>query len=109
MSAEVGIIITAAKVAYAAYTEFLSGNISVRQATDQIIAAISGAKIEIINHIDAIAAAEARACAQDAVLGVEDFNHFTQDNQQAFALAATSCVDRSDTLLTTLTSKAAID
>jgi hypothetical protein len=109
MASDVETIITVAKVAYAAYEKFLSGNLSVRQATDQIIAAINGAKIEIINHIDAIAAAEARSCAQDAVLGVESFNILTLDNQQAFALAATSCVNRIDILVTTLTSKAAID
>jgi len=103
------VIIAAAKVAYAAYEMFLSGNISVRQARDEIVAAINNAKIEIIDRIDAIAAAEARTCAQDVVLGIETFNLLTQDNQQEFALGATSCVNRIDTLLTTLTSKAAID
>lgn len=109
MASDVEKIITVAKAAYAAYEKFLSGNLSERQATDQIIATINSAKIEIINHIDAIAAAEARACAQDAVLGVETFDLLTQDNQQAFALTATSCVNRIDTLLTILASKAAID
>jgi len=74
-----------------------------------IVAAINSAKIEIINHIDAVATAEARACAQDTVLGVDSFTLLTPDNQQAFALGATSCVNRIDTLLTTLTSKGAID
>jgi hypothetical protein len=97
--AEVQAIISAAGTAYSAYKTFVDGGLSVGQATTQILNAIYSAKTQILARIDAVATAEARQCAQDAVLDIENFNVLTPDNQQAFALAATSCVNRIDSLL----------
>ncbi|WP_132126180.1 hypothetical protein [Actinocrispum wychmicini] len=98
----------AIKAAYDAYKTFFGGGSSAN-ATAQIIAAIKAAEREIINHIDAIAAADARACAQSAVLNFPDFDNLTTDNKQNFALTATSCITEIDSLLSAVTDKAAKD
>jgi hypothetical protein len=106
---EVQAIVSAAATAYSAYKTFLNGDLSVQQATTQILNAIYSAKAEIIARIDAVAAAQARACAQDAVLDFENFDVLTPDNRQAFALAATSCVNFIDSQLVSSPDKAAAD
>jgi hypothetical protein len=102
-------VIAAIQAAYGAYKSFTQSNLSVQEATTQILAAINTAKIEIISHIDAVAAAQARACAQEAVIDFADFDRLTPDNKQAFALSTTSCVTLIDSLLTAVTDKAAAD
>ncbi|MBT2211879.1 hypothetical protein [Actinomadura sp. NEAU-AAG7] len=101
-------VAAAIKAAYDAYKSFLGGGSSAA-ATAQIIAAIKTAERDIINHIDAIAAADARACARSAVLNFPDFDNLTPDNKQYFALSATSCITQIDSLLSTVTSGAAKD
>jgi hypothetical protein len=102
-------IITAAKTAYDIYKTFLQGGLSVQDATKQIITAINGAKTEIISHIDAVATAQAKACAKEAVIDFPGFDTLSTDNQQLFALDATSCVTLADSLITTVTDKGAVD
>jgi hypothetical protein len=104
-----GTIITIIKGAYDIYKSFTQGGQSAQAATTQIIAAINSAKIDIINHIDAIAAAQARACAAEAVIDFADFEALTPDNKQNFALNATSCITLIDSLLTAVSDKAAVD
>jgi hypothetical protein len=106
---EVEIIMTVVKAAYTAYKTFASGGLSVQEATNQILNAIYSAKIEIMARIDAVAAAQARACAQDAVLDFENFDVYSRDSQEAFAMAARSCVNLIDSLLATGPDKAAAD
>jgi hypothetical protein len=104
-----GEVIAAIQAAYGAYKSFTQSNLSVQEATTQILAAINTAKIEIISHIDAIATAQARACAEEAVIDFADFDALTPDNKQAFALSTTGCVTLIDSLLTAVTDKAAAD
>src|SRR3954466_14730522 len=54
-------------------------------------------------------AAQARACAQEAVIDFASFDALTPDNKQAFALSTTACVTLIDSLLITVTDKAAAD
>ena len=102
-------IITVIKTGYDIYKTFLQGGLSVKDATSQIITAINGAKTEIIAHIDAIATAQAKACAEEAVVDFPSFEALSPDNQQLFALNATSCVTLIDSLLTTVADKGAVD
>ncbi|TCO60880.1 hypothetical protein [Actinocrispum wychmicini] len=102
-------IIQAAKAAYDAYKSFASGGSSVDGAVNKILNAIQGAQTAIISHIDAIAAADAQACAQDAVVDFPNFQFLTPDNQQVFALHATSCSNLINSLVTTVTDKGAKD
>jgi hypothetical protein len=102
-------VIQAAKAAYDAYKSFASGGSSVAAAVGQILNAIQAARDAIINHIDAIATADARACAQNAVVDFPNFERLTTDNQQAFALAATSCSNLINSLVGTVADKRAKD
>lgn len=102
-------VIAIVKGAYDLYKSFTSGGLSVQAATSQIIAAINSAKTEIINHIDAIATASARACAQEIVIDFESFDALTPDNQQAFARDATSCLTLINSLQSAVTDKPSLD
>lgn len=104
-----GTLVMIIKGAYDVYKAFTQGGQSGQAATAQIIAAINSARTDIINHIDAIAAAQARACAQAAVINFADFEALTPDNKQNFALNATSCVTLIDSLLAAVSDKAAAD
>lgn len=99
----------AAKLAYEAYQKFFSGELTVEQAKTQIIDAIRSAQTQIVAHIDAIAAANVRACARSAVIDVVDIQTMTQDTLQAFARDATSCVTLAEALIAASTDQAAID
>lgn len=107
--AEVEKIIAAAKAAYAAYELFAGGDLSVRTATTRILNAIYGAKTEILARIDAVTAADAKACTQNAVLDMEIFDQLSPDNQQAFARDARGCVNFIDSHLSREVDKAAVD
>lgn len=104
-----GTVIAIIKGAYDIYKSFTQGGQSAQAATAQILAAINSAKTDIINHIDAIAAAQARACALEAVIDFADFDALTPDNKQNFALNTTQCVSLIDSLLTAVADKAAVD
>jgi hypothetical protein len=97
------------QTAYSAYKSFAGGAQSAQVATQQILAAIQQARDAIISHIDAVATASVRSCALSAVIDFPNFDVLTLDNQQAFALNATSCVTLADSLLGTVTDKGAID
>jgi hypothetical protein len=102
-------VINVINAAYSAYKNFLQGGLSTKDATNQIITAINTAKTEIIAHIDAVAVAQAKACAKEAVVDFPSFDVLSADNQQLFALNATSCVTLIDSLITTVTDKGAVD
>lgn len=104
-----GTVVAVIKGAYDIYKSFIGGGSSGAAATAQIIAAINSAKTDIINHIDAIATAQAKACAQEAVIDFADFEALTTDNRQNFALSATSCVTLIDSLITAVSDKASVD
>ncbi|WP_204001286.1 hypothetical protein [Virgisporangium aurantiacum] len=106
---EVGAIASVISAAFTAYRTFTAGSLSVEDATRQILNAIYSAKVEVMARIDAVAAAQARACAQDAVLDFENFDSYSRDSQEAFAMAARSCVNLIDSLLATGPDKAAAD
>ncbi len=95
--------------AYSFYRNATSGGISVGEATRRILAAIDGAKTEIINHIDRVAAAQVRACATAAVIDFADIEKFTPDTLQAFARDATYCSTLTESLLRTTTEQSVVD
>jgi hypothetical protein len=106
---DIATILAAVKKAYDIYKSFAQGGTSGQDATALILNAIQSAQTAIISHIDAIATAEARACARSAVVDLPNFEALTTDNRQAFALAATSCVTRIESLLGTVTDLGAVD
>jgi hypothetical protein len=102
-------IITVIEKAYSLYKQFAGGGLSSSDATQQIIDAINTAKNEIIAHIDAVATANVQSCALNAMIDFPNFNNLTPDNQQVFALNATSCVTLADSLLGVVADNAAVD
>ena len=90
----------------------LGGGVSdaeLRGAVKQIIAAIEAAKMQIIGHIDAIAAAEVRACTRHHVIEFADIELLRPDALQRWAQDATGCATLADSVLRAVTDKAAAD
>lgn len=108
-SSDIGTFITAISTALSDYQQFLVGEATTIAATKAIIQVILNAEATIISHIDAIATAQAQACAEAAVVNFQDFQTLTLDNQQAFALDVTNCVTLIDSLLTAVADPGAVD
>lgn len=109
-AAGVSTITNSVKQAYGAYLLYVQGQIALVGATTAIIGAINAAKTEILNHIDLVAAADVQACAEAAVIDVEDIQSMSRDTVEAFARDATNCVTRAKSLITlSQTSVAAVD
>jgi hypothetical protein len=87
-------VAAAVKAAYDTYQKYLVSHLSLEQATSQIIAAINAASVDIRAHIDQIAASEVQGCARTAVVNFSDIRGLTHDQQQAFALDTTACVEK---------------
>jgi hypothetical protein len=102
-------VVSAVKGAYETYNTYFAGALTLEQATTKIIDAINSAKSDIIRHIDRIAAAQVQSCARSAVIDVADLPTMTQDNLQAFAREATTCVTQADALIRAADDQAAID
>jgi hypothetical protein len=94
-------VLAAAKTAYDAYQKFAGGQMTLEQATTLIIIAIEQAKVEILAHIDLVAVADVRHCAQNTVINGLDLAHLSPDNVQAFADSATDCVTKAQALIET--------
>jgi hypothetical protein len=80
-----------------------------QRAVRQIIAAIEVSKTEILNRIDAIATADASACARQAVVEFADIELFTPQTMQRWAQDATGCVTRIQSLIGVVGDKAQSD
>lgn len=93
---------------FGAYRMLIGGG-SPEAAIMQLIAVIQAAKTEIMAHIDRIATAEAKACAQQAIIDLVDINEFSTDTLQAYARDATRCVTSIESLLPTVTDLGSVD
>jgi len=108
----VAAVVTVPQVIQAAlslYQQYAGHGLTLKQATQQILAAIDTAKTEIIAHVDLIATAEAKACTRAAIIDFADIEQLSTDNKQAFARDATACVTRIDSLLSSVTDPGAVD
>jgi hypothetical protein len=102
-------VIAVVQKLYDLYKKFTTHDLSLADATQQILAAIESAKTDIIAEIDRVAAAEARACASSAVIDVADIEAFSTDTLQAFARDTTQCVSLIDSLLGSVSDLGAVD
>jgi hypothetical protein len=106
----VSTITNAVRSAYGAYLLYVQGQIALLGATQAIVGAINSAKVEILNHIDMVAAANVQACAEASVISVEDIDNMSSDAVEAFALYATDCVTQAKSQISNAgTSVAAVD
>jgi hypothetical protein len=97
---EVEQVLEAIKTAYALYQEFQQEEITLEQATADIINAVNAAKAEILTQINAIASAQAKACAEAVIISYESIGEFTEDVTQQFANDSIACLTEIESLLT---------
>ncbi|WP_422770329.1 hypothetical protein ACN28C_27060 [Plantactinospora sp. WMMC1484] len=98
--------------AYSLIKDVLGGGGSdeaIKDAVRQILAAIEASKTQILSHIDAIATADARACARHHVIEFADIERFSPETLQRWAQDATGCVTRIDSLIDVVGDKAQAD
>ncbi len=105
----VGQVVSALKTAYSLYEKYGKDELSLEEATDQIISAINSAKVEIIARIDAIAAADARACAKSTIIQFEDIELLSEDAQFALASSAIDCMTLIESYLEVVDDKPSVD
>lgn len=82
---------------------------AIRDAVRQIVAAVEASKVEILSHVDAIATAQAQACARHHVIEFADIEAFNPTTLQLWAQDVTGCVTLIDSLLGVVTDKAQLD
>lgn len=82
---------------------------AIRDAVRQIINAIEASKVQILAHVDALATAEARACARHHVIEFADVDRMEGITLQVWAQDVTGCVTLIDSLLGVVTDKAQLD
>ncbi|BCB88174.1 hypothetical protein Psuf_054870 [Phytohabitans suffuscus] len=85
------------------------GGSNLDAAVQQIIAAIEESEANILNHIDAIASAEVRACARAHAIEFSDINNMSTSVRQLWAQAATQCAALATAYLDAVVSKNAVD
>lgn len=102
-------VITAATVAYEAYKKFGSGELTLSTATTRIINAINAAKVDIIRHIDLMAASTAKACTKSAVIDLPDIRLMSRDTVETFARDTTECAATAETLIGDASDKRVVD
>jgi hypothetical protein len=105
---EVEQVLEAIKTVYALYQQFQDQEITLEQATTDINA-VNAAKTEILAHIDAIAAAQAKACAKGLIIKYESGEDLTKDNQQLLALDSIDCLVEIESVMAELDEHAAVD
>jgi hypothetical protein len=81
----------------------------IKAAVQQIQASIESAKTQILSHVDALATAEAQACARHHVIEFADINQFSPDTLQRWAQDATGCAVLIDSLIKVVTDKSQVD
>lgn len=86
-----------------------ASNDQIKAAVQQIQASIEASKNQIISHVDALATADAQACASHHVIEFADINQFSPDTLQQWAQDATGCVTLIDSLIKVVTDKSQVD
>ncbi|MBE1491547.1 hypothetical protein [Plantactinospora soyae] len=88
-------IVAVAQFALQAYGYFNSseeGGMTIEEATSRIIVEINNTRNTIIAHLDGLATAEARACAEHHLLEFADIEEFSLSLKQRWAQDVTACV-----------------
>ena len=102
-------VAAAAKLAYQAYSYFAGNQLTLAQATQRIINAINSSRQQIMGHIDAIAAGDGQACAESALIKLDNLSYMSDAERMQFASANTECVTLIKARLASVSSKAAAD
>src|SRR6185503_21343251 len=98
-----------AKSAYDAYQLLFGNQLSVRDATDRILTALTAAQTAIIAEIGRVQADLVRSCARTAVIDYAAIDGMSPDTLQAFATSSTNCVTDGWSLIDNTTDLGAVD
>jgi Putative Ig domain/PASTA domain len=98
-----------AKTAYDAYELLFGDQLSVRDATNKILTALTNAQTQIIAEIGRVQADLVRSCARTAVIDVAAIDGMNPDTLQAFATSTTSCVTDGWSLIDNTSDLGAVD
>jgi hypothetical protein len=102
-------VITAAVKLIDALRGLRGGDKTIEQAKAEIINAVNSSKTQILAHVDALAATEAKACTRAAVIELADMDRLTQPALQIWAQNVTLCATRIDEVAQAVTDKAVSD
>ena len=105
----VGEVVGGIQAAYSAYEKFFGNQLTLSQATEQVVLAIGSAKAEILSRIDRLAAADGKACAKDAVINFQTIGGMTQSGKEVLAINALSCLTMIESRLEVVEDKASVD
>jgi hypothetical protein len=86
-----------------------SGSSELDAAVRQIVAAVEQSEQNILNHMDALASAEVRACARTHTIELSDIEHMNNSVRMIWAQNATACATLATSYLATVQSKPAAD
>jgi hypothetical protein len=78
-------------------------------AVQQIMAAIEASEANILNHIDAIASAEVKACARAHAIELSDIDNMSTSVRQLWAQEATRCAALATSYLDAVVSRNSVD
>ncbi|ROT27180.1 hypothetical protein [Micromonospora sp. HM5-17] len=82
---------------------------SLREAVQQVVAAVEAAKADIIAHTELIASAEVQACARQHTIDVADIENMSNTVRQLWARDATGCATLATAYVTTVQTPQAVD
>jgi hypothetical protein len=103
-------VIAAVQVAYDTYKKFSQSQLTLQQATTQIINSINSAKNELKAHIDQIAEIPVRSCAQTTVIDFADFpQNMSVQTRENFARDATLCATTAKETIASVASKSSVN
>jgi hypothetical protein len=97
-AATIATVIQFAAQAYGYFQGSQNGGMTIEQATTLMIQQVTASRNAIIAHMDQLATAEAKACAQHHVLEFVDIEDFSLSLKQRWAQDVTGCVTLIDSL-----------
>lgn len=106
-----GDVVSAGKTAYEVFQKLFGNQLTLEQATDQIVAAIGQARSDIETHIDQIAVAEVQACSRAAVGDLVDIDVLAMDQASliSYAWDASECAERAVSQVSQVEAGAPVD
>jgi len=104
-----GTVITGIKTAYDLISKYTNHQLTLEQATAQVVSAIGAAKTEILARIDGLAAAQGKACTKSAIIAFQDIQILSQTSKEQLAKDGLDCLTLMEAYLEEIEDKASVD
>jgi hypothetical protein len=95
--------------AYSVYEKFLGNQLTLDQATAQVLTALSATRAELVRTIEGIAAADAKACARAAVIDFQTIDRMSDVDKSLLASNSLQCLTTIEAYIETLQTKPNLD